>query len=123
MNDEPIVRRIQQHVGIISINRPEKHNAMDDAAQHAMLCAVEKMTSDPQVRVIVLRGEGKSFCAGRDTSVLGQRAEGESDYVYVHRAQQIQHRLLDCPKPVIAAVKGAAMVAASSLLWPRICVW
>jgi enoyl-CoA hydratase/carnithine racemase len=109
MNDSPVLERIEDHVGIISINRPEKHNAMDDAAQAALAAAVARMAADPAVRVIVLRGEGKSFCAGRDTSVLGQRAEGESDYVFVRRAQQIQHKLMDCPKPIIAAVRGAAI--------------
>ena len=109
MSEIPILVRIDGHVGVISINRPEKHNAMDDSAQAALLEAVQSMIGDREVRAIVLRGEGKSFCAGRDTSVLGQRPEGESDYDYVRRAQQIQHCLLDCPKPIIAAVRGAAI--------------
>jgi len=109
MSENPILVRTEDHIGIVSINRPAKHNAMDDPAQAALLQAVGAMAADPQVRVIVLRGEGKSFCAGRDTSVLGQRPEGQGDYDYVRTAQQIQHRLLDCPKPIIAAVKGAAI--------------
>lgn len=109
MSETPILARVDGHVGIVSINRPQKHNAMDDPAQVAFLTAMQQMADDPDVRVILLRGEGKSFCAGRDTSVLGQRAGGESDYDFVRRAQQIQHLILDCPKPIIAAVKGAAI--------------
>ncbi len=105
----PVLERIDGHVGVISINRPAKHNAMDDPAQSALLRALENMAAAPRARAIVLRGEGRSFCAGRDTSVLGQRPAGEGDYDYVRRAQQIQHRLLDCPKPVVAAVRGAAI--------------
>jgi len=109
MSEAPILTRIEDHVGIVSINRPEKHNAMDDPAQAMLLEAMQQMSEDPDVWVIVLRGEGKSFCAGRDTSVLGHRALGESDYDFVRRAQQIQHMMLECPKPIIAAVKGAAI--------------
>ena len=109
MSEAPVLERVEEHIGIVSINRPGKHNAMDDAAQDALAAAVQAMSDNPDVRVIILRGEGKSFCAGRDTSVLGQRAEDESDYLYVRRAQKIQHKLLDCPKPVIAALKGAAI--------------
>jgi enoyl-CoA hydratase/carnithine racemase len=109
MSDAPVLTQVEGHVGIISINRPDKHNAMDDPAQDALHAAVQEMADDPEARVIVLRGEGKSFCAGRDTSVLGHRARDESDYDFVRRAQQIQHCLMDCPKPIIAAVKGAAI--------------
>lgn len=109
MSAMPIVTRVEGHIGVVSINRPEKHNAMDDPAQAALLGAIQQMADDPDVRVIVLRGEGRSFCAGRDTSVLGHRERDESDYDFVRRAQQIQHALMDCHKPIIAAVKGAAI--------------
>ena len=109
MSDSSVLTNIEGHVGIISLNRPEKHNAMDDDAQAALLAALQAMVADTRVRAIVLRGEGKSFCAGRDTSVLGVRQQDESDYVFVRNAQQIQHFMLDCPKPIVAAVKGAAI--------------
>lgn len=109
MSEAPVVTRVESHIGVVSINRPEKHNAMDDSAQAALLEAMQRMAEDPDVRVIVLRGEGKSFCAGRDTTVLGHRERDESDYDFVRRAQTIQYRIMECPKPIIAAMKGAAI--------------
>lgn len=110
MSEEPsIVERLAGHVGVVSFNRPHKHNAMHDVAQAELLNAMQRMAGNPQVRCVLLRGEGKSFCAGRDTSVLGQRPEGVSDYLYVRQAQRISHAFMDCPKPIVAAVKGAAI--------------
>lgn len=100
---------IVDHIATISLNRPQRHNAMTDEMQGALLSAILEAAETNDVRAIVLRGEGKSFCSGRDTSVLGERAPGDSDYTYVQRAQKITHALLDCPKPIIAAVKGAAI--------------
>lgn len=109
MTAASVVVRVENHIGVVSLNRPQKHNAMDDEAQALLYSALRDMAEHPAVRVIVLRGEGKSFCAGRDTSVLGQRLRDESDYDFVRRAQQISHLMLDCPKPIVAAVRGAAI--------------
>jgi enoyl-CoA hydratase len=56
--------------------------------------------------VIVLRGEDPSLCSGRDTAQVGRRAEGESEFVFVRRHQNPRLAQVDCPKPVIAALKG-----------------
>src|SRR5690606_40909109 len=52
---------------------------------------------------------GRSFHAGRDTRVLGQRDPKDSDFNFVKRAQKLQHAFLDCSKPIIAALKGACI--------------
>lgn len=109
MTEQSIVTRIEDYVGVISLNRPSRHNAMTDESQALLLSAIQDFSDDPSVRAIVLRGEGKSFCSGRDTRVLGQRQPGDSDYTFVQRAQRIAHAILDCPKPIIAAVKGVAI--------------
>jgi len=109
MNTAHLQLSIHKHVGTISLNRPDVHNAMDDDTQAEFLAAVQQFNDNPEVRAIVLRGEGKSFCAGRDVRVLGQRQAGDSDFAFVKRAQQIQHALMDCSKPIIAAIKGAAI--------------
>ena len=97
------------HVGVISFNRPERHNAMDDATSARVHNLFHDTLENDDVRAIVLRGEGTSFCSGRDTAMLGHRARDESDYHFVRRHQLTRLSLLDCPKPIIAALKGAVL--------------
>ena len=58
-------------VAVITLNRPDRHNAMDNAMSAAFGEAISAAQDDPAVRAILLRGEGKSFCTGRDTAALG----------------------------------------------------
>jgi enoyl-CoA hydratase/carnithine racemase len=103
----PLVRRqLVGGVGIVSFNRPERHNALNDAMVEEWEEAVRWAVDDPAVRCILLRGEGQSFSSGRDTTELGRRAKGQSDYEFVRQAQERRLALLETPKPVLAAVRG-----------------
>lgn len=93
-------------VAVISFDRPEKHNALTDAMSAAFRDASAEAIDDPDVRCLLLRGEGRSFSSGRDTTQLGTRPAGMSDDDYIAQAQQGKLRLLDSPKPVVAALKG-----------------
>ncbi|MEU7813896.1 enoyl-CoA hydratase/isomerase family protein [Pseudonocardia sp. NPDC049154] len=96
-------------IATLSLNRPHRHNAVDDAL-HERLCTLwTEALADPAARVILLRGEGPSFCSGRDTAQLGERVAGESDLSFVRRHQQTRLLQLDSPKPVVAAVRGNAL--------------
>ncbi|MCW1383634.1 enoyl-CoA hydratase/isomerase family protein [Novosphingobium sp. KCTC 2891] len=106
---EKVLYEVDQGVGIITLNRPDVHNAMDDETAALYKQAVHAALDDPAVRAILLRGAGKSFCSGRDTTVLGHRARDESDYHFVLRHQQSRLEVLDSPKPFIAALKGAVI--------------
>ncbi|MDT5016780.1 MAG: hypothetical protein QOD39_2940, partial [Mycobacterium sp.] len=70
---------------------------------------VRRFVDAPDVRCILLRGEGKSFCSGRDTAELGRRPEGVDDFSFVRHHQRSRLEMLDSPKPVVAAVHGAAL--------------
>jgi enoyl-CoA hydratase len=104
-----VLYEIEGHVGIITLNRPERHNAIDDATSELYQQVLDQALGDDMVRVVLLRGAGKSFCSGRDTAVLGHRARDESDYHFVLRAQQGRLKVLDSPKPFVAAIRGAAI--------------
>jgi enoyl-CoA hydratase/carnithine racemase len=93
-------------VATISLNRPERHNAVDDELHDGLAAAWKEVAADPAARVILLRGEGPSFCSGRDTAQLGQRTAGESDLAFIRRHQDTRVLQLDSPKPVIAALRG-----------------
>lgn len=108
MSETVLYERIEG-VGVLTLNRPDRHNALDDVASARLHRLFDEVLGDDAVRAILLRGAGKSFCSGRDTSVLGHRARDESDYDFVRRHQQFRLKLLDCPKPVVAALKGGVI--------------
>ena len=93
----------------MSFNRPARHNAIDDELGREWRAAVMHALDDDDVRCVLLCGEGRSFCSGRDTAQLGQRAGGESDVAFVAHAQEIRIAILESPKPVVAAVQGYAL--------------
>jgi enoyl-CoA hydratase/carnithine racemase len=105
MTADPVLVETKDHVCVISLNRPEKHNAFN----HEMYDALNEVTAwaadDPDVRVIVLRGEGYSFSSGKDTAVLGEHG-GAGPVAFLYRAQEVNRRLRQCRKPVIATLKG-----------------
>ncbi len=108
MSDK-VLYEVIDGVGVITLNRPEVHNALDDEAAHLYKDLLDRALDDDGVRAVLLQGAGKSFCSGRDTSMLGHRARDESDYHFVLRHQQKRLAVMDSPKPFIAALKGAAL--------------
>ena len=93
-------------VATVSLNRPERHNAIDDELHEQMVAAWGQALADPAAHVVLLRGEGRSFCSGRDTTQLGRRAEGESTLAGIRAHQHFRLTELESPKPVIAARRG-----------------
>lgn len=96
-------------VRTISFNRPEVHNAFDDEMGDAMLAAFREASDCKQSRVVILRGNGKSFCTGRDVRAMGERKPGVTHFEFMTAGQQTIRTLIAIDKPVIAAVKGAAL--------------
>ena len=94
-----LIKRAQDGVLTLSLNRPEKLNAIDNDLSRDLLSALAMANSDPSVRVVVVNGNGKAFCAGRDISA----APTDEDLVLV---QAVSKAIVDLTKPVIAAVHG-----------------
>ena len=83
-----IVTEVDLGVGIITLNRPERHNAFDDALIGELSDAIDRMAGDPAVRVLVISSTGKSFCAGADLQWL-KRAAGYSDQENLQDARRL----------------------------------
>lgn len=94
---------------IITLNRPERHNAMDDDMAGLFQTLLGDALDEVDSSAILIRATGKSFCSGRDTNVLGQRARDESDFHFVRRHQEGRLRMQESTKPIIAALKGGAI--------------
>jgi methylglutaconyl-CoA hydratase len=105
-----IITEVDIGVGIITLNRPERHNAFDDALIAELSTAIERMGADPAVRVLVLSSTGKSFCAGADLNWMKRAA----DYSHPENLRdaralaEMLRRLSHCPKPTVARIQGAA---------------
>ena len=105
-DDAPVLLRHDGPVAIVCFNRPDRHNAAGDAMDAAFFEILEQLHASEDVRAIVLRGEGKSFSSGRDTTELGARPPGMSDYEFIERGHAKTRLLLTMPAPIVVALKG-----------------
>ncbi|SET59241.1 crotonase/enoyl-CoA hydratase family protein [Oceanicella actignis] len=119
MTDEatPVLLEKDGHVAEIILNRPERMNAITPELITGMEAALERACADAQVRAVVLRGEGRAFCAGLDKSNFARMAQpgaGLGDLTVRDRgdANLFQHAAMmwrRAPIPVIAAMHGVAL--------------
>lgn len=114
MNFTLIDLKVESAIATITLNRPDKRNAMSDAMRTEFIDALERVAADKAIKALVLTGAGKGFCAGGDISGMEKRLAspaGEVGFNGWHRQQRVHHTqalLHTMPKPVIAAVNGAA---------------
>lgn len=117
MNYEQILYTVSGPVATITLNRPERMNALTKVLERELRTAMESADQDPDVRVIVLTGAGKAFCAGMDMDELEVlppddiRAQEWMKPFDMNRRSDYQTRYSYFPnlqKPVIAAINGAA---------------
>ena len=97
-------------VTTLTLNRPEKHNALSAAMIAELTEAAGRLGRDPAVRVIVLTGAGESFCAGGDLGWMRQQmaADGATRAREATKLAMMLNALNTCPKPVIGRVQGNA---------------
>ena len=104
--EELITLEYDGPVAIISNNRPDKHNAANDAMDARLWQVLAELHQRDDVRAIVWRGNGKSFSSGRDTSQLGVRTEDISNLDFIERGHAGTRQLFTIPAPIIVALKG-----------------
>lgn len=110
MADEVKIQRYPNYI-TLTLNRPEKRNAINIAMLDALDAAFNTIESDPSIRAVVVRGEGRSFCSGldlRDVERAGGAGVGGGP---AFAPDKILHRLQTLPIPVIAAVHGDVLTA------------
>ena len=110
---ELIETTVDGHVCTITLNRPEKRNALTTDMIALLHAAVERVAASEDVRVLVLRGNGQAFCAGLDLRELA--AQREAGRVETHTLEEVLHTLEHCPMPTVAAVQGDAVAGGCEL--------
>jgi enoyl-CoA hydratase/carnithine racemase len=114
VTDEPSERlaiEIADHVAVVTLTRPEKHNALDPPMLDAIIAATERLRDESGVRAVVLHGAGKSFCSGLDFPAVAasgglEAFTGILDEPSPNYFQRVSHGWIDLPVPVIAAIQG-----------------
>jgi len=116
---ETLLTELNDGLLVITLNRPERRNALNREMNHALRDVLVKATYDPAVRAVLLKGSGGHFCVGGDVKAMnegqdadlstGERMHGLRDRMSVSKY------LHDMPKPTIAAVEGSAAGAGFSI--------
>ncbi len=106
MSDDLIQLEFDGSIAIMSNNRPEKHNAANDAMDARLWECLAELQGRAGLRAIIWRGNGKSFSSGRDTTELGVRTEDISDFDFIERGHAGAQHFFTMPCPIIAALKG-----------------
>src|ERR1700757_4101065 len=101
-------------VRTVTLNRPQKRNAIDIELRIALADAIESADRDPGIRVIIVTGAGRVFCSGGDISTM-QRMPPERALERIELAQRVIRAIWNTPKPVLAAVEGSAYGAGTAL--------
>ena len=116
-----VITEVDGGIGCITLNRPEKRNALHPDMHSAIVGALDDWSEDAGVRCVVLTGAGKGFCAGGDVRAgRARNPDGsplsidDATEALLEQARTAQ-RIYECPRPTIAAVNGAAVGAGMAL--------
>jgi enoyl-CoA hydratase/carnithine racemase len=128
MKFERLLYRVEDGIGVITLNRPDKLNAYDSRMRQELLAAFDETDADDSVKAVVLTGAGRAYCAGADLSegvAAFDPSQGSAaqDRVVVNGiardgAGMVSLRIFNSHKPVIGAVNGAAVGAGVTTLLP-----
>ena len=103
MPEPLVIQEDRGHVRVLTINRPIKRNAFNNALYGAMADAIVSASNDAAVRAVVITGAGETFCAGQDFSEMSTEAGAD------HGFPRFMQALIDCDRPLITAVNGVGI--------------
>ena len=124
MEYSQIVYEVEDRVATITLNRPEKLNAFTGTMMRELLDAFDRVDADDGVRVVIITGAGRAYCAGADLAGGGDTfARGGSDVVAPTGVVRdgggmLTLRIFECTKPVIGAINGAAVGVGVTMTLP-----
>jgi len=119
MSTEIVLQNLEQGLLTITMNRPERRNALNPDMTLGLVAAAKRAAEDPEVRAVLLKGAGGTFCVGGDVKSMadGSRApmSFETRIVNLRRAMEVSRILHEMAKPVVAQLDGAAAGAGLSI--------
>src|SRR3989475_5240278 len=119
MSYECLLYETKDRVATLTLNRPDRLNALGGTLREDLTAGLTRAIDDPDVRVIVITGAGKGFCAGGDVKAMQEANQAGRGRPLMERVAPSRDRTVllmrDSPKPLIAAVNGAAAGAGMNL--------
>jgi len=116
---ECLLHAVKDGIATLTLNRPDRLNALGGTLRDDLFDALTRSAADSDVRVIVITGAGKGFCAGGDVKAMNEAKEGRRERPLLEKIAPGRDRTLlamrDAPQPIIAAVNGAAAGAGMNL--------
>jgi methylglutaconyl-CoA hydratase len=118
MSYQHLRRADEGSVTTVTLSRPDSHNALNAELIGELTRCFEEISDDESVRVVVLAGEGRSFCAGADIGYMRETAtfSYEENLEDARRLAMMYWTIDECPKPLVARVQGAAMGGGAGLV-------
>src|SRR5207302_10918865 len=119
-----LLETMEDGIATLTFNRPERMNALSTPIMEGWLHGLPRLAGDPAIRVIVLTGAGRAFCAGGDVKSMAEGGEQRSAAEATARLRsrmEVSRILHELPKPTIAMINGPAAGAGLALHSPATC--
>ena len=114
-DEAPVLYEIDDGIGILTLNNPARMNAISIPVLTALKSRLNEISSDPEVRVVILRANGTVFSSGHDLRELLRGSESENAVLF-HMCTEMMEAIRLLPQPVIAQVQGLATAAGCQLV-------
>src|SRR3954451_15055658 len=119
MDFEQIEYAVEDRILTITLNRPDRLNAWTETMRAELIQAFDQADADDDVRVVIVTGAGRGFCAGMDLEAGGSTFDrGEGDGEHRDGGGQLSLRIYESKKPVIAALNGPAVGVGITMTLP-----
>lgn len=111
--NDPVLCAVQDHIMVLTLNRPQKKNAINADMARGISNALEQAKTDPQIRVVVIGAAGDTFCAGGDLSMMSQQGSSGGSTADM---PSLALRIRQLHKPVLIKTQGAVLAGALLLV-------
>ncbi|MGD8612826.1 MAG: enoyl-CoA hydratase/isomerase family protein, partial [Desulfobacterales bacterium] len=109
MANQTVLYKKDQNIAIITLNRPERLNAITRDLINGLIAQLKRARLDPGVSVVILTGAGRAFCAGEDLKETSAGKSFEDWMEETEGLQEVQRVVMDLGKPLLAAVRWYAL--------------
>lgn len=116
INGEPVIRRDNNGVTTLTLNRPDQYNALSCATMDALQSHLDDISKESAVRIVVIEGNGKAFCAGHDLKEIRAVHTQEAHRSLFSQCSKVMLTITRLRQPVIAKVHGIATAAGCQLV-------
>lgn len=116
MTDSVVLRSDQQHIATLTLNRPAQFNALSNELLTQLTQELQQIAADNEVRVVVIKANGRAFCGGHDLKEMRTDSSPETIQALFARCGAMMQLIQSMPQPVIASVHAVATAAGCQLV-------